>query len=44
MKDMNGEKKVEMLKFAEEASNNTEITDQAKFIIDQKIEVLKTIN
>ena len=44
MKDMNDEKKAEMLKSAEEASNNTEITDQAKFIIDQKIEVLKTIN
>ena len=44
MKDMNGEKKAEMLKSAEEASNNTEISDQAKFIIDQKIETLKTIN
>ena len=44
MKDMNGDKKAEMLKSAEEASNNAEITDQAKFIIDQKIEVLKTIN
>ena len=44
MKDINGEKKAEMLKSAEEASNKAEITDQAKFIIDQKIEVLKTIN
>jgi F-type H+-transporting ATPase subunit epsilon len=44
MKDMNGEKKTEMLKSAEDASNNTEISDQAKYIIDQKIEVLKTIN
>ena len=29
MKDINGEKKAEMLKSAEEASNNAEINDQA---------------
>ncbi|WP_440931503.1 ATP synthase F1 subunit epsilon [Candidatus Pelagibacter sp.] len=42
--DISDGKKAEMLKSAEDASNNTEISDQAKFIIDQKIEVLKSIN
>ena len=42
--DISGDKKAEMLKSAKDASNNTEISDQAKFIIDQKIEVLKSIN
>ena len=33
-----------LLKQAEEESAKEEITDQSKYLIDQKIEVLKTIN
>ena len=33
-----------MLKEAEEYSKNSEITDQNKYLVEQKIEVLKTIN
>ena len=33
-----------MLKEAEENKNNNEITDQKKYLIDQKIDVLKSLN
>ena len=44
MKEMSKDKTSEMLKSAEEASASDELTDQNRFILDQKIEVLKTIN
>ena len=44
MKEMNKGKTSEMLKSAEEASASDDLTDQNRFILDQKIEVLKTIN
>ena len=44
MKEMNKDKTSEMLKSAEEASARDDLTDQNRFILDQKIEVLKTIN
>ena len=34
----------ELLKEAEESSKSNEITDQNKYLVDKKIEVLKTIN
>jgi len=34
----------ELLKEAEESSKSSEISDQNKYLVDQKIEVLKTIN
>jgi F-type H+-transporting ATPase subunit epsilon/F-type H+-transporting ATPase subunit delta len=34
----------DLLKQAEEESAKEEITDQSKYLIDQKIEVLKTLN
>ena len=34
----------ELLKKAEEDTNNSEITDQNKYLVDQKIDVLKTLN
>ena len=34
----------ELLKEAEESSKSIEISDQNKYLVDQKIEVLKTIN
>ena len=37
-------KQQDLLKLAEEESNNPEINDQSKYLIDQKIEVLKSIN
>ena len=37
-------KKEELLKKSEEEANKLEISDQSKFLIDQKIEVLKSIN
>jgi F-type H+-transporting ATPase subunit epsilon len=44
MKEMTKDKTSEMLKSAEEASAKDDLTDQNRFILDQKIEVLKTIN
>tara|TARA_B100001250_G_C19621708_1_gene709657 strand:- start:451 stop:843 length:393 start_codon:yes stop_codon:yes gene_type:complete len=37
-------KQQDLLKQAEEEYNKEEISDQSKYLIDQKIEVLKTIN
>ena len=37
-------KQQDLLKQAEEESRNEEIGDQSKYLIDQKIEVLKTLN
>ena len=34
----------ELLKTAEESSKSGEISDQSKYLVDQKIQVLKTIN
>jgi F-type H+-transporting ATPase subunit epsilon len=42
--DVNKDKVNELLKEAEEHSKNSEITDQNKYLVDQKIDVLKTIN
>ena len=44
IKDVNKDKISELLKQAEEQSKNTEITDQKKYLVDQKIDVLKTLN
>ena len=44
MKEMSKDKTSEMLKSAEEASAKDDLSDQNRFILDQKIEVLKTIN
>ena len=44
IKDVNKDKINELLKEAEEHSKNSEITDQNKYLVDQKIDVLKTIN
>ena len=41
---MKKSKKEELLKKSEEEANNPEISDQSKFLVDQKIEVLKSIN
>ena len=42
--DMNKTKQQDLLKQAQDESAKEEISDQSKFIIDQKIEVLKTLN
>ena len=44
IKNFNKDKINELLKEAEDSSKGNEITDQKKYLIDQKIEVLKTIN
>ena len=44
LKDANKTRIQEIIKIAEEKTNNTEISDQTKYLIDQKIEVLKSIN
>ena len=44
IKDFDKDKINELLKQAEEQSKNTEITDQNKYLVDQKIDVLKTLN
>ena len=42
--DLDRSKKQDLLKQAEEEANKAEIDDQTKYLVDQKIEVLKTIN
>tara|TARA_B100000035_G_scaffold81800_1_gene68587 strand:- start:500 stop:892 length:393 start_codon:yes stop_codon:yes gene_type:complete len=44
LKDIDKGKIVELLKETEEELNKTEISDQAKYLGSQKIEVLKSIN
>ena len=42
--DMDKSKKEDLLKRAEEEANKPEINDQVKYLIDQKMEVLKSLN
>ena len=44
LKDIDKEKISEIQKSAEEEMNKSEITDQEKYLLDQKLEVLKSIN
>ena len=44
IKDMEKSKVDEMLRVAEKETAKDNISDQAKYLIDQKIEVLRTIN
>ena len=44
IKDVDKNKINELLKQAEEISKNNEITDQNKYLVDQKIDVLKSLN
>ena len=44
IKDFDKDKINKLLKEAEESSKSNEISDQNKYLVDQKIEVLKTIN
>ena len=42
--DLDNSKKQDLLRLAEEETNKAEINDQSKYLVDQKIEVLKSIN
>ena len=42
--DMDKSKQQDLLKQAEEESGKEEINDQSRYLVDQKIEVLKTLN
>ena len=42
--DMDKSKQQDLLKQAEEDANKTDINDQSKYLADQKVEVLKTLN
>ena len=44
LKDIDKEKISEIQKSAEEELNKSEINDQEKYVLDQKLEVLKSIN
>ena len=44
LKDIDKEKLIEIKKSAEEELSKSEISDQEKYLLDQKIEVLKSIN
>ena len=44
LKNLEKSKLQNLLKDAQEASSNIEINDQSKYLIDQKIEVLKLLN
>ncbi len=42
--DMDKSKQQDLIKQAEEEANKTDISDQSKYLADQKVEVLKTLN
>ena len=42
--DLDKSKKQDLLKLAEDEANNPEINDQSKYLVDQKIEVLRSLN
>jgi F-type H+-transporting ATPase subunit epsilon len=42
--DLDKSKQQDLLKLAEEEASNTEINDQSKYLVDQKIEVLRSLN
>tara|TARA_B100001057_G_scaffold461760_1_gene514089 strand:+ start:137 stop:529 length:393 start_codon:yes stop_codon:yes gene_type:complete len=44
IKDLDKSKQQDLLKQAEEEANKTEITDHLKFLADQKVQVLRSIN
>ena len=44
LSDMDKSRQEELLKKSIEEANKPEITDQSKFLVDQKIEVLKSLN
>ena len=44
LKEIEKNKIQDLLKLAEEEANQSEINDQSKYLIDQKIEVLKSLN
>lgn len=44
IKDLDKSKLQDLLKIAEEQSNKNDISDQSKYLADQKIEVLKSLN
>ena len=44
LSELDKSKKKDLLKKAEEDANKTEINDQSKYLINQKIEVLRSLN
>ena len=44
LSDMDKSTQQDLLKQAEEEANKTDINDQSKYLADQKVEVLKTLN
>ena len=44
VKDLDKKKVEELLKIAEDETNKSEINDQIKYLIDQKIEILRSLN
>ena len=42
--DIEKNKLQDLLKIAEEEANKTDISDQLKYLADQKVEVLKSLN
>ena len=44
LNDLDKSKQQDLLKQAEEESSKPEINDQSKYLVDQKIEVLKSLN
>ena len=44
LSDINKSKQQDLLKKAEKEANNADISDQSKYLADQKVEVLKTLN
>ena len=42
--DLNKSKQLDLLKSAEEEARNPEINDQSKYLVNQKIEVLRSLN
>ena len=44
LNDLDRSKKQDLLKLAQEEASNPQINDQSKFLVDQKIQVLRSLN
>ena len=44
LSDLDKSKQQDLLKLAEEEASNPEINDQSRYLVDQKIEVLRSLN
>ncbi len=44
LSDIDAQKKQDLIKLAEEESKNSDMSDQSRYLVNQKLEVLKSLN